>query len=185
MSFEEIVQQITLLPEHSLRALQDISSEISLPRGHLLFRHGVTNNNIYLIAKGIARGYVDMENTQATFGFFAEGKTLLSIKSYVHNSPGYENIELLEDCVLYQLRKDDLENLYAQDIDLANWGRKLADYSFLETEQQLIARQFKNTIERYEDFQRDFPELMNRVKLKHIASYLGMTQVTLSRIRAK
>ncbi len=63
MSFEEIVQQINILPEVSLKALQGISSEISLPRGHLLFRQGATNNNIYLLAKGITRGYIDMENT--------------------------------------------------------------------------------------------------------------------------
>lgn len=185
MNFEEIVQQNLKLTADSLESLRGISCEICLPKGHLLFKEGLTNNNIYIIASGIARAYVNLENIQATFAFFGEGKVLLSIESYVNDTAGYENIELLENCILYQFKKKDLESLYVQDIHLANWGRKLADLSFLDTEKQLISRQFKNTEERYEDFQRSFPELMNRVKLKHIASYLGMTQVSLSRIRAK
>jgi CRP-like cAMP-binding protein len=185
MNFEEIVQNIATIPASSYEALEKFTSKVQLPKGYLLFKAGQINNNIYMISSGISRAYVNLEATELTFAFWGEGKVLLSIQSYVEGTAGYENIELLEDCVLYQLKKADLEELYAKDIHLANWGRKLADQSFVETEKQLISRQFKNTIQRYEDFQQDFPELMNRIKLKHIASYLGMTQVTLSRIRAK
>lgn len=185
MNFEEIVQKIAKIPEESCKRLEGITSPVSLPKGHLLFEAGRVNNNIYLISRGISRAYVQLETTEVTFGFFGEGKLLLSIQSYVEGIAGYESIELLEDCVLFQFRKNDLEELYANDIHLANWGRKLSDQYFVETEKQMIARQFKTTAERYADFVRDFPELMIRIKLKHIASYLGMTQVTLSRIRAK
>lgn len=185
MNFEEIVQKIRVIPEESYKSLEGITSLVSLPKGHILFEAGRINNNIYLIGSGISRAYVNLEATEVTFGFFGEGTVLLSIQSYVESTAGYESIELLEDCMLFQFKKKDLEELYSKDIHLANWGRKLADQSFLDTERQLISRQFKSSVERYEDFVRDFPQLMNRIKLKHIASYLGMTQVTLSRIRAK
>ncbi|MCX2480594.1 Crp/Fnr family transcriptional regulator [Pedobacter sp. MC2016-15] len=185
MNFKEIVQHIAAVPEASFKALEKFTTQVTLPKGHLLFKAGQINNNIYMISSGISRAYVDLESTELTFAFWGPGKVLLSIQSYVAGTAGYETIELLEDCVLYQFKKADLEELYAKDIHLANWGRKLADQSFVDTERQLIAKQFKTTAERYDDFQRDYPELMNRVKLKHIASYLGMTQVTLSRIRAK
>lgn len=185
MQFKTIVQDIIRIPEESFIKLNSIISEITLSKGNLIFKQNRINNNIYFIAKGISRAYVNQGMHEVTFAFFEEGQILLSIQSYVENLPGYENIELLEDCVLYQLRKEDLELLYATDIHLANWGRKLADKSFVETEKQLISRQFKSTAERYEEFIKGSPNLFQRVKLKHVASYLGMTQVTLSRIRAK
>ncbi|WP_442592013.1 Crp/Fnr family transcriptional regulator [Pedobacter sp. AW31-3R] len=185
MDFREIVNKISPLPEESFLKLAKVVSEVKLPEGHLLFKSDTINNNIYFLAKGISRAYVNGEQNEITFGFFNEGTVLLSIKSYVMDTPGYENIELLEDCILFKLTKKELENLYHSDINLANWGRKLADISFLMTETQLITRQFRNSVERYEDFITTFPDLLQRLKLKYIASYLGMTQVTLSRIRAK
>lgn len=185
MNFETVVQSVTHIPEKSFLKLKSVTTEMSLPKGHLVFKADRINNNIYFIGEGLARGYVQQDPNEVTFAFFREGEILLSIQSYVENIPGYENIDLLEDCTLYQLRKEELELLYATDIHLANWGRKLADKSFVETEKQLISRQFKNTAERYEDFITKSPDLLQRVKLKHVASYLGMTQVTLSRIRAK
>lgn len=72
MNFEEIVQQNLKLTADSLESLRGISCEICLPKGHLLFKEGLTNNNIYIIATGIARAYVNLENIQATFAFFLE-----------------------------------------------------------------------------------------------------------------
>jgi CRP-like cAMP-binding protein len=184
MELDQIIQEIYPLPAPSKEALKKIASLVEFKKGHMLFKAGENNNNVYLVSKGLSRGYVDLDNTDATFGFFGEGKPLLSIQNYVENIAGYENIELLEDCVLYKFRKEDLEQMYMEDIYLSNWGRKLAEKSFVETERLLITRQFKSSLDRYEEFQRDYPELMNRVKLKYIASYLGMTQVNLSRIRA-
>ncbi|RZK83183.1 MAG: Crp/Fnr family transcriptional regulator [Pedobacter sp.] len=185
MDFRAVVNNIKEIPNDSFLKLLHIVSEIRFPKGHLLFKAGAINNQVYFMSEGISRGYVDGEQNEITFAFFDEGKILVSIQSYVRGIAGYENIELLEDCTLFRLQKNDLEALYNSDIHLANWGRKLADISFVDTETQLISRQFKNTNDRYEEFVEAFPNILQRVKLKHIASYLGMTQVTLSRIRAR
>lgn len=185
MDFSVIVNEIKVLPEASLLKLLSIVSEVQLPKGHLLYKAETLNRNIYFISKGMARAYIDGEKGEMTFAFFNEGKSLLSLQSYVLDIPGYEYVELIEDCTLLRLHKQELEQLYEKDIHLANWGRRLADISFVDLEAQLISRQFKSTAERYADFINAFPDLLQRVKLKHIASYLGMTQVTLSRIRAK
>ncbi|WP_121809556.1 Crp/Fnr family transcriptional regulator [Mucilaginibacter kameinonensis] len=185
MNFREIVFTIKTIPEESFLKLEDIVKQVALPKGHLLFKANKINNRIYFIAKGISRAFIEGDQNEVTFAFFDEGKILLSIQSYVMDIAGYESIELLEDCELFQLHKNDLEALYSSDIHLANWGRKLADISFVETEKQTISRQFKSTLDRYEEFVKSYPDILQRVKLKHIASYLGMTQVSLSRIRAK
>jgi len=184
MNFEEIITGVKLIPLSSLAKLKEITSEKNYHKGDFLFKEGKINNNIYFIGQGIARAFVHHEHREVTFWFAREGDPLLSIQSYVNNLPGYENIELLEDCILFQLKKDDLEKLYNEDIHLANWGRKLADKSFVDTEKRLISRQFKSSVERYHELLKSQPALFKRVQLKLIASYLGMTQVTLSRIRA-
>jgi len=185
MDLEKIITGVKLIPMSSLEKLRKITTEKKFFKGDFLFHEGKVNNNIYFISKGIARAFVHHEHREVIFWFAQEGDPLLSIQSYVDNLPGYENIELLEDCILFQLKKDDLEKLYNEDIYLANWGRRLADKYFVDTEKRLISRQFKSSTERYQELSETQPDLFKRVQLKLIASYLGMTQVTLSRIRAK
>jgi CRP-like cAMP-binding protein len=120
-----------------------------------------------------------------TFWFGKEGDVVLPMKSYVDNYQNYENIQLLEDCVLYQLKIDALRKLFETDINIANWGRKLAERELVKTEELFISRQFRTASQRYEELLTKQPEIIQRVQLGYIASYLGITQVSLSRIRSE
>ncbi|HUH25654.1 MAG TPA: Crp/Fnr family transcriptional regulator [Flavobacterium sp.] len=139
---------------------------------------------MYFIKKGIVRAYAPMPDREVTFWFGSEGATVVSMNSYVNNKPSYETIELLEDCILYQINSETLQNLYKTDIEIANWGRKFAEDELIKSEERLISLQFKSAKERYLDLIQHHPNLIQRVALGHIASYLGITQVSLSRIRA-
>ena len=108
----------------------------------------------------------------------------LSLKSYVNGQPGYETVECLEDTSLYVLRRDALEKLFLEDINIANWGRKFAEIEFLSTEEKFIPMLFTTASERYRDLLKNRPELLQRVSLECLASYLGITAQSLSRIRA-
>lgn len=140
--------------------------------------------NIYFIARGIGRTYITSEDKDITFWIGQEGDTLMSLKSYVKGEPGYENVELMEDSLLYGFRRDDLLRLYRKDIHIANWGRKLAEQEFLRTEKKLIPLLFTTASMRYHTLLKDNPALLQRIPLECLASYLGITPVSLSRIRA-
>ena len=107
------------------------------------------------------------------------------MKSFVNDEKGYETIELMEDSVLYMLERGQLYRLFEEDIHIANWGRKFAERECIKSEQLFISRQFKTSLERYQDLIADYPDILQRVPLGIIASYLGISQVSLSRIRAK
>ena len=77
-----------------------------------------------------------------------------------------------------------MKQLFLEDIHIANWGRKFAEQELIKTEERLISKQFKNATERYLELLNTNKDLIKRVQLGHIASYLGITQVSLSRIRA-
>ena len=106
-------------------------------------------------------------------------------KSYVNNQQGYESMELMENSVLYLLKRKDLHELFKEDIHIANWGRKFAESEFLQTEERLISLLFTTASERYMKLIQNNPELLQRIPLECLASYLGITPVSLSRIRAK
>jgi CRP-like cAMP-binding protein len=90
----------------------------------------------------------------------------------------------MEDSKLFMLKRQDLESLFKEDIHIANWGRKFAEMEFLHTEERLIPMLFTTASQRYETLLKNNPDLLQRIPLECLASYLGITPVSLSRIRA-
>ncbi|MGS0525429.1 Crp/Fnr family transcriptional regulator [Zobellia nedashkovskayae] len=185
MEIDQILNNIYPLPESSKSVIKKYISEISYPKGHILLRADKIETSIYFIKKGIVRAYANSADNEITFFFGKEGDTVISMKSYVANEKGYEDIELLENCDLYELKTQNLQQLFEKDIAIANWGRKFAEQELIKTEERLIFREFRTAKERYIELLTNNADLNKRVQLGHIASYLGITQVSLSRIRAE
>lgn len=179
------IKSVYPLSEDRLQQFTAMLEAVELKKGHLLFREGKTCRDLYFLEKGIARAYCSTGDSNLTFWFGMEGDFLMSFNGYVNNSIGYETMELLEDALLYKVPVAELEHLYQTDLQFANWGRKLTEKELIQTEERFISRQFKTATERYKALMEEAPELLRRVQLGYIASYLGITQVTLSRIRAE
>ncbi len=185
MDIEQIISRTYPLPPSSMEQLRLCTTELSLPKGHQVLRMGKVEKDIYFISRGIARAYTSVNGNDVTFWIGEEGDTLVSMNGYVNNLPGYETIELMEDSVLYRLRHTDLCRLFLDDIYIANWGRRYAETELIATERRLISFLLTDASERYSRLMADNPEYLQRLPLGSIASYLGVTQVSLSRIRAK
>ncbi|RNI31972.1 Crp/Fnr family transcriptional regulator [Rufibacter immobilis] len=185
MRVDEILDAIYPLSDASRSKITDCITEVRHPKGHLLLRADKIESSIYFIKKGIVRAYAQKADNEITFWFGREGDTVISMRSYVQDQRGYEDIELLEDCDLYELKTEHLRALFNADIHITNWGRRFAEQELIKVEERLIAQQFRTASERYRELLESHPELIQRVPLGHIASYLGITQVSLSRIRAE
>ncbi|KAA5824487.1 Crp/Fnr family transcriptional regulator [Algibacter amylolyticus] len=185
MIIDQILNNIYPLPETSKSIIKACISEINFPKKHVLLRADKIESSIYFIKKGIVRAYTNSTDNEITFWFGKEGDPVISMKSYVTNQKGYEDIELLEECELYELKTEKLQKLFEKDIHIANWGRRFAEQELIKTEERLISRQLGTARERYIELLENNPDLIKRVQLGHIASYLGITQVSLSRIRAE
>ena len=185
MKIDQILDKIHLLSAASKLTLKKCVAEVRHPKGHILLRANKIETSIYFIKQGIVRAYSKTDNNEITFWFGKEGDTVVSMKSYVENRKGYEDIELLEDSELYELKTKSLQTLFNQDIHIANWGRKFAEQELVKTEERFISLQFRTAAERYKKLIKDDPDLIKRVQLGYIASYLGITQVSLSRVRAE
>ncbi|WP_130735187.1 Crp/Fnr family transcriptional regulator [Flavobacterium sp. J27] len=185
MLLDTILDTIYPLSSTSKLLFKQISTEVSFPKGHIVLRANKMESSIYFIKKGIVRIYTTTLDNEITFLFCKEGDPIISMKSYVLNEKGYEDIELLEESTLYEINAIKLQELFEKDIQIANWGRKFAEIELIKTEERLLAQQFKTATERYKELLKNNPEVIQRVQLGYIASYLGITQVTLSRIRAE
>ena len=179
------IDEIFLLPLTEKDLLLSLFERVEAKKGEILINADKIEHQIYFIEKGIARAYVDAAKGQTTIWFGEEGDIILSYLSFFKDKPGYESIELLENSILYRISSKAIKTLFSQNIQLANWGRKFLEQELLKTEERFMSLQFKTATERYKDLMAQHPSILQRVPLGHIASYLGITQVSLSRIRAK
>ena len=185
MDIKEIINKRYAMPDASLDKLQRCLTEVSYPKGFRVLERGKVEKNIFFIKKGIVRAYTSVDGKEITFWFGKEGATIVSLKGYVNDEPGYETMELMEDSVLYKLERKQLKELFLDDLHIANWGRRYAEMELLATEERLISMLSAIASERYKELLEKEPDLLQRLPLGSIATYLGVTQASLSRIRAK
>lgn len=185
MDIEQILSNIYKMPPSSLKAMVSCVDEVEYPKHTFLFNEGHKAHICYFIKSGIIRAYSRMDDKEITFWIGIEGDTVLPLPMLISGNAEFCNLELLEQSVLFQLPIERLHKLYNTDIHIANWGRRYAELSCIEAEKAFIARQFKTAEERYEELLCHCPKILQRVPLGVVASYLGISQTSLSRIRAK
>lgn len=149
-----------------------------------LLSAGESSNTIYFIVSGAARVYyLDKEGKQTNTWFLFENELLISVYGFFTGQPSFEYIETLEDSTLIVVKKEKLDELYLQFMEFNFIGRKLTEYYYIRNEIQANELRMLSAKERYEQLFKRNPQLFQRVSLGHIASYLGISQETLSRIR--
>lgn len=176
---------ITPLSAESREALSSISRPMEFPKGHILVRQETICHYICFIEKGLTRTFYYKDGKDVTDWLSAENTFACSIISFLTRRPDRRGIELLEDSVLLALHHEDLERLYRQYHEIERLGRLLVSSGLLQMQQRFDDLHFATATRRYQALMQDNPSLIQRVPLGMIASYLGMTQETLSRIRAQ
>lgn len=161
------------------------SKEISVPKNTLLVKEGERCRNLFFIKKGLLRGYYYDQGKEITHWFAKEQEFGTSFYSFITNEPSPETIETLEDCELVQISHADLQNLYSNFKETERIGRIITETYYIDLEERFLNIQFKSAKERYENLLSKNPSLIQRAPLGQIATYLGITQETLSRARAE
>lgn len=174
------------LPEKLEEALAQALLSEELPKGHLLFREGETCRRIFFIEKGLARVFhTSTRGKDITLWFSSENTFLTPLDSFARNAPTRDNCELLEPSIVHSCEFTSLGDLMLDHPDMAMAGFFIA-MEFLKQFSDLMANQkFQSAQDRFERLVNNHRDIFLRAQLGHIASYLGITQETLSRIRAK
>lgn len=172
------------LPERTLRGLLQHMTEQTFAKGDFIVSEGERNTNFYILKQGIWRGYALKEGTEVSLWFVSTGDSAFSSWGYVANQSSQIYIESVTDSAAYMISRPDLEMLFAESIEMANFGRRIFEQEILSVDNVTLAFGTPTAKERYLTLLEANPELLQHVPLKHLASYLYITPQSLSRIRA-
>jgi len=173
------------MDEELTEKIRSVARLVDYPKKSFLLRDGETCDKACMVVKGLARAYYISGDKDITSRFMDEGFIITSWISYYHQKPGDEFIEAIEDTTLACIPYSGIQLLY-QNYPLFNViGRKQTEYSLYLSEMRTRMLRKHTAEEKYQFFIENHPDLLQRVSLKHIATYLGMNEETLSRIRSK
>jgi len=165
--------------------INSIAKKISVSKGEILIRHNERCRNLFFIEKGLVRGFYFDGGKEITHWFAAEGDFATSFYSFISNEPSPDTVETLEDCELYRIDHSSLQELYKKFPETERIGRIITENYYIELEERFLNNQFKSAKERYQNLLNKKSSLLQRVSLGQIATYLGITQETLSRVRSE
>jgi len=174
---------------HPLSAVirEDFASIIhfqSLPKNTLLLDFGKKATTLFFIQKGLARAYYNRDGEEVTYYFAIDGQFIGAVPSLFDGRPSLSAIQLIEQSDIHYFSYLDFEDCCARHHDLERAARKLSSLVILRGLEDLESLRFYSAHERYLMVEKRHPGIMNRCPLKYIASYIGTSQVSVSRIRA-
>jgi CRP-like cAMP-binding protein len=159
--------------------------QVVLSKNHHLIKEGKTCRHLYFLEQGALRGYYNVDGKEITHWFAFEQDFVTSFHSFITGQPAVENIQLLEGCILWAVSKESFTHLLNQYHEIEKIFRIALEKYYIRLEERYVNAQFKSAAERYQTMLQQTPHIIERVPLGHIASYLGISQETLSRVRSR
>lgn len=150
----------------------------------ILLTENQTHDYAYYILQGAARSYYLKDGIEVNTWFAFEGEVIGSLHAY-NNLPSRETVELLQDATLVSVNLRTLKPLTHSNLQIINFIRAVIEEYAQFLEDRLFNSQFMSAMERYELLLKHQPQALQRVPLTYIASYLGISRETLSRLRGK
>lgn len=181
---------------HSLQAIHPLSAGLvdylcqtlkirELPKRDYLLRPGQVCRIICFIQKGLLRCFNINGEHEVCSWFMKEGDVIISVESFYHQKESYEAIQALEDCTLHYITYSELQYIYKTFPEFNFIGRILTEKYYSLCERRAYSLRMQRSRERYQYLVEHHPELLLRVPAKYLASYLGICEVTMSRMKAR
>lgn len=185
MSLFKQLETIIPLSNDLLDALNSVCKKQHYTKGEMILNKGDRCNDLLFIEKGILRGYYFEEEKEISHWFAEENEFATSFYAFISQNASFEYIQCIEDTDLLKIPYSSLQHLYKQFPETERVGRVITENYYIKLEERLLNIHFKTAKERYQTLLEKKPSLLQRVSLGQIASYLGISQETLSRIRAE
>lgn len=174
------------LSEENINLLRCIFKPRAINKDHFFIDEGEKSTEIGIVIKGVFRSYyIDKMGNDITKYFYSEGGLLLSYVAYLTQKESNYTMQAIEDSEILVANISDLEKIIDGNYQLLLLCKKMIDRILVMKEEHAISFKLLDSAERYKLFLDTYPGLEARIKQCHLASYLGITPVSLSRLRKK
>lgn len=184
--YDQLSQKLTGitkgLSEKEIEEIQASTIIRQIPAKERIIIEGATARKMYFLVEGAVRYYHYHDGIEKTIWFSFENNFVTSFYSYISGQKSKETVEALEDSILIEFSKEQLQHLIKQYPTINAAYIKVLEDTVIKKELAL-QRDYYTAAEKYQSLLVNFPHIIQRVALGHIASYLGVNQSTLSRIR--
>ncbi len=178
------LEEISPLSEETKAILSQHISVKKIKKGDFILNYGEVCRHIYFVNSGFIRIFYYKNGKSITEWFAGEKHFFFSITSYFDETPSNLIIEAIEDTEVILLSKKGLENYRNTNFEIANLNIEFFSSSLKLSQKRMESLQFETAKQRYFNLLKVQPTILNKIPLQYIASFLGITQETLSRIRA-
>jgi len=179
---------LSLFPTLSVQLQEELINTIKLKemkKKDMLLNIGQVCKNIYFIETGLFRCYYLKKEKEVCSWFMKEGDVMVSVNSFFTQTLSYEAIQALEDAVVHYISFSELQDLYQRFLEFNVIRGLLLEKYYRKLDEQLYAIKMQKAKERYAFLLTNYPDIVRRVPSMYIASYLGITLETLSRMKGK
>lgn len=179
--FDYIERYVTLDPE-AADALEQLATKEQYGKNQYILEPGQRCNRIWFLQQGMVRKYHLHDGKEITTWIHTENETFTSLQSFSQNSPTNEFLQACEETTVISITKKNSEKL-ARFPAILTFTNAMMEEAFVNMDRHTKALNQLDAKSRYNYLRSIAPEMVNRAKLGHIASIIGVTQETLSRIR--
>jgi len=181
----QFMSQLTSLSDEEKESIKESFPIKTYDNGHLLLKKGAIANNAFFIIQGCVREYEIIDGEEKTTAFYTENQSAIDFKSQSKNIPSTKYFECSEETTVAILNGEQEKSLYAKHPRFEKFCREGMEEMMGAQQEKLSNFIVSSPKERYLQFQKERPDIINRVPQYQIASYLGIKPETLSRIRKK
>jgi CRP-like cAMP-binding protein len=178
------ITKISPLTPPVMELMLEAWKPIPAAKDKFLLNENTISDYIYFVRKGVIRIFYLKNGKEITEWLATDNQFFLSISSFFQRTPSKLMIQTIESSEVSGIHFDDLMELADKYHEVERFLRKTVTYSLILSQNRMESIQFETAQQRYERLIRQFPEIIRRVPLSHIASFLGITAETLSRIRS-
>ena len=170
--------------EEDINFIEQQYQKVMFSKGETVLSIGEKVDHQYFVSDGCLRTYlISPSGKEHTIQFAIKGWWISDYIGYFSETNAVLNIECIECATLYKISRNDVERIYTKFPKVEHFIRKKLERSFMSFQKRILANLSQNAKERYLNFTRNYPNIEQYVKNYHIASYLGITTESLSRIR--
>ena len=183
-SLQKAINTISPLSDESMEAFLQAWKNWKTAKDHFLLKENTVSDYFYFIEKGVARIYYYKNEKEITEWLALDQQFFLSITSFFQRTPSHLIIQTIEPSLVYGIHHNDFMSLADKYHDIERLLRKMVTGSLILSQIRMDSIQFESAQQRYEKLLQTTPQIVQRVPLTYIASFLGITLETLSRIRS-